>query len=253
MNNPGETHTGWTETCPTALRQFFDDGTIDGYERVLSEGKEAVVHLVSKSGSAGKQYYAAKVYKKMEERGFRNRADYLVTQNVLGRRALLAIRKKSAFGKRVEEGMWQDRETGYLEELHAAGADVPMLVKGGSNSFLMEYFGSGEDRALKLIEAKKEIRDPRGVFERLLHNIELFLSCNIVHGDLSPYNILYYRDRGVIIDFPQASDPDRNPNAAELLLRDICNICDFFGKLGVTSNPEAIFSEMWGKYQMNAI
>ena len=76
-----ESYTGGTCACPEELRQYFDDGTIDGYERVLSEGKEAVVHVVSKSG-AGKRYYAAKVYKKREERAFKNRADYLVTQNL---------------------------------------------------------------------------------------------------------------------------------------------------------------------------
>lgn len=253
MNNIHESYPGGFRACPEALRQYFDDGTIDCYERVLSEGKEAVVHVVSKNESAGKQYYAAKVYKSREERGFKNRADYLVTQNVFSRRALLAIRKKSGFGRRVEESVWQSRETVYLQELLAAGADVPALVKAGHNSFLMEYLGDGESHALKLIEAKNEIKEPRGVFACLMRNIELFLRCNLVHGDLSPYNVLYYRGRTVVIDFPQASDPARNPNAPGLLLRDIANICAFFRKLGVCADPEAIFNGMWHKYRRNEI
>lgn len=75
----------------------------------------------------------------------------------------------------------------------------------------------------------------------------------IVHGDLSPYNVLYYRDRVVVIDFPQASNPMRNPNAQALLLRDIRSICTFFSKLGVSADPEDIFNEMWTKYQLNEI
>ena len=244
---------GRDSACPETLRQYFDDGTIDGYERVLSEGKEAVVHVVSKNKNGGRQYYAAKVYKKREERGFKNRADYFVTQNLYKRRALLAISKKTRFGLAVEEGAWQNRETTYLAELLAAGADVPALVKAGQGSFIMEYLGDGVERALKLVEAKDGIKDPRGVFARVMRNIELFLRCNIVHGDLSAYNVLYHRGRVVVIDFPQASDPRRNPNAQALLLRDIRNICAFFAKCGVAAAPDAIFEDMWHRYQLNEI
>ncbi len=246
-----ESYAGGACACPEVLRQYFDDGTIDGYERVLSEGKEAVVHVVSKSGSGGKTYYAAKVYKKREERGFKNRADYFVTQNMYKRRAMLAVRKKSRFGREVEEAVWQNRETAYLEELLAAGADVPALVKAGQDSFIMEYLGEGEDRALKLIEARGELDDPRGVLARLMRNVELFLRCNIVHGDLSPYNVLYHRGRAVIIDFPQASDPRRNPNAQALLLRDLRNLCAFFARCSVAADPERIFDDIWSRYRLN--
>ena len=253
MNYNEEPYHGGGNACPEALAQYFDDGTIDAYERVLSEGKEAVVHVVSKSGPGGRQYYAAKVYKKREERGFRNRADYFVTQNLFKRRQILAIGKKTRFGKKLEEAVWQNRETVYLRELSAAGADVPALVRAGDDSFIMEYLGDGQDRALKLVEAKSEIMDPRGAFARVLHNIELFLRCNIVHGDLSPYNVLYYRGRVVVIDFPQASDPRRNPNAQALLLRDIRNICAFFANWGLAADPEGIFGDMWTRYQLNQL
>lgn len=253
MKYKEESYPGGVCACPEELRQYFDDGTIDGYERVLSEGKEAVVHVVSKDGPGGRRYYAAKVYKKREERGFRNRADYFVTQNLFKRRELLAIHKKSRFGKKVEEAVWQHRETAYLEELLAAGADVPEVVKAGQDSFIMEYLGEGDDRALKLIEAKREISDPGGVFGRVMRNVELFLRCNIVHGDLSPYNVLYHRGRVVVIDFPQASDPRRNPNAQALLLRDIRNICAFFARWGVPADPEAVFAGLWRSYQLNQL
>lgn len=253
MNNIDESCPGGGRACPEALMQYFDDGTIDAYERVLSEGKEAVVHVVSKNINGSKQYYAAKVYKKREERGFKNRADYLVTQNVFQRRALLAIRKKTRFGRVVEEGVWQNREITYLKELFSVGADVPVLVKSGYDSFIMEYLGDGDNHALKLIEAKNEVAEPHGVFACVMRNVELFLRCNIVHGDLSPYNVLYYRGRVVVIDFPQASNPMRNPNAHALLLRDIRNVCTFFAKWGVHSDPEAIFNDMWTKYQLNEI
>ncbi|OIO00121.1 MAG: hypothetical protein AUJ51_10960 [Elusimicrobia bacterium CG1_02_56_21] len=241
---------GRLNACPEELRQYFEDGTIDGYERVLSEGKEAVVHLVASSRSGRKVYYAAKVYKKREGRGFKNRADYFVAQNMYKRRAILALSKKTRFGRSVEEAVWQNRETGYLKELLAAGADVPRLVRAGSDSFIMEYLGGEDGHAFKLIEAKRDMTDAAGVFRSIMRNVELFLRCNIVHGDLSPYNVLYYRGRVVVIDFPQASDPRRNPNAGALLLRDIRNICAFFLP-AVKTDPDAIFEDMWSRYQLN--
>ena len=46
----------------------------------------------------------------------------------------------------------------------------------------------------------------RPLFERLLWNIELWLTCERIHGDLSPFNILYWEGRLTVIDFPQAVD-----------------------------------------------
>ena len=63
--------------------------------------------------------------------------------------------------------------------------------------------------------------------------------------------MLYYRGGPVVIDFPQASDPRRNPNAPALLLRDLRNICAFFSRLGVASSPEALYDGMWERYRRN--
>jgi RIO kinase 1 len=252
MTNDEETCPGGL-ACPGELRQYFDDGTIDAYERVLSEGKEAVVHVVSKKEGGEKKLYAAKVYKKREERGFRNRADYALTQHVFKRRELAAIRKKSRFGLAAAEGVWQHREIAYLAELAAAGADVPAIVSAGSGSFVMEYLGEGEDRALKLAETGRDLPDPARVLERLLWNVETFLRLNIVHGDLSPYNVLYFRGRVTVIDFPQASDARVNPNAPELLLRDLENVCGFFARRGIRSDPQALRDGLWERFEGNML
>src|SRR3989339_1942239 len=135
MNYIDEAYPGGVSACPEALSQYFDDGTIDSYERVLSEGKEAVVHVVSKSEAGVKLYYAAKVYKKREERGFKNRADYFVTQNLSSkRRELRAVLKKTRFGRMVEESLWQNREMGFLVNVLAAAANFPLLLHGGHPS-----------------------------------------------------------------------------------------------------------------------
>lgn len=235
---------------PEALKQYFEDGTLDRCDRLLNEGKEAVVYLVSKAGV----YYAAKVFKTREERGFRNRADYVIpVAGLHARRALLAMRKKTRFGRRVEEGSWQNREVTNLELLHAAGASVPRVIAAGPSAFVMEYFGGPEGGAPRLVEAGKAIPDPERAFREVLANVRLFLGLNLVHGDLSAYNILWHENRPVIIDFPQAADTRLNPNAWTLLRRDVGNVCAFFNKLGLRLDGEAVFGGLKAAYDNNEL
>ena len=51
-----------------------------------------------------------------------------------------------------------------------------------------------------------------------------------MHGDLSEFNILLGADGPVIIDLPQAVDAAGNNHAQRMLLRDVDNLRDFFGR-----------------------
>ena len=240
--------------CPAVLRQYFDNNTINRYHRLLCEGKEATIHLVSKKGKDGDVYYVAKVFKKREERGFKNRGDYFLPQKaLLHRREARAMNNKSRFGRQVEEALWQNREMQYLELLAAQGASVPKLIEVGSESFIMEYIGDINTPAPKLIEAKERIENAETIFKQIMDNIKIFLINDIVHGDLSPYKRLYHNSLAVIIDFPQSVDPRKNPNAYFLLQRDIDTVCAFFAKLKVYCDAQLILMDLWNKYQRNEL
>ena len=43
--------------------------------------------------------------------------------------------------------------------------------------------------------------------------MEVALAANQIYGDLSPFNLLYWRGRTWVIYFPQAVDPRTNPDA----------------------------------------
>ena len=51
-----------------------------------------------------------------------------------------------------------------------------------------------------------------------------------------------------MIDFPQAVDPQVNPNARALLARDVTNVCRFFARHGVPTDPERIADLLWRRY-----
>jgi RIO kinase 1 len=60
----------------------------------------------------------------------------------------------------------------------------------------------------------------------------MYHECNLVHGDLSEYNILWHDNRPVIIDVSQSVE-HAHPYANDFLRKDISNITDFFGKKGL--------------------
>ena len=89
----------------------------------------------------------------------------------------------------------------------------------------------------------------RQAFEALLEDLQRLLSCNLVHADLSPFNILYWEDRPRIIDLPQAVDPRFNPQAYELLGRDVQNVVRYFEKYGLRTSPERLTADLWQQWQ----
>jgi RIO kinase 1 len=54
------------------------------------------------------------------------------------------------------------------------------------------------------------------------------LCCDLVHGDLSPYNVLLAWDGPVIIDFPQVVGAAHNSLAEGFFFRDLANLRRFF-------------------------
>jgi RIO kinase 1 len=235
---------------PLEIEEHFDDGTLDSYLGKIAEGKEASIHLCAKRVHETQRMYAVKLYKYREKRSFKNRADYFLPITLLShRREARAIKNKTKTGRRLEESLWMGREWETLMLLAQLKADTPSFIKKGSRSIVMEYIGDENGPAPKLIEARNEIHNPKDIFEIILGNIILFLHHNIVHADLSPYNILYDKGRVVIIDFPQVVDPRNNLNARSLLERDLIRICNFFKNLGVDADPSVLLGELWGDYE----
>jgi RIO kinase 2 len=82
----------------------------------------------------------------------------------------------------------------------------------------------------------RELEHPRLVLQNILANIAIAYKNNVIHSDLSEYNVLVQIKTGeiCIIDWPQAV-PSNHPNAKNLLRRDVFNIVRFFNKRFSTS------------------
>jgi RIO kinase 1 len=196
------------------------------YERgVIKTGKEADVHLVERVLGDRHNLLAAKRYRDLDERTLK--ADAKARQ--------LALTRNTRAGLTFRAQVWLETEFDALGRLWAAGAPVPYPVQKLGVEVMMEYLGDEDEAAPRLVNAisgrsKAERRD---LFDQLREALRIMTTCGLVHGDLSPYNLLVWEDRLWVIDLPQAVDPILQPEGLTLLQRDVENLCKWFASKGV--------------------
>jgi len=130
---------------------------------------------------------------------------------------------------------WVRKEYANLERAHEAGVRVPVPVAVERNVLVMEYIGQDE-RAKRLTEVTVE--NPETAFEVVREYMRRLYSAGLIHGDLSPFNLVIHEGELVVIDLGQAITV-HHPNADEFLERDCDNVANFFAGLGVdvTADP----------------
>lgn len=98
------------------------------------------------------------------------------------------------------------------------------------------------------IQTRSSVRTGRELLASSFDQLRDFLSeltrHGLVHGDLSPYNVLAVGERLVVIDLPQMVDLVGNPEGMDFLLRDRTNVCTWFRERGLEVDEHALFSEL---------
>ncbi len=217
------------------LQQLLDDGIIDEVYNQLKTGKEAEVWLVSHRGEA----VAAKLYKEREFRNFKNDAGYREGRTVRNSRTARAIAKGSKFGREASEEAWKTAEADAMETLHRLGVHVPKPVMFYDGVLLMEVIGDAEGRvAPRLVEAAISREQAGAFYERLRGDVVKMLAADLIHGDLSEFNILLGANGPVIIDFPQIVTAAKNSQSEQYFRRDLGNLLRFFAGIDASLNEK---------------
>ncbi len=231
------------------LDAFVASATITEILGVVKSGKEATVYCVRGGDVFGGRLIAAKVYRSRKVRQFANASVYNAGRlRQRHRREERAMETRTRFGQELAFGKWVADEYETLRLLHGAGVCVPEPLSMTERIILMEYIGDEEDPAPNLTNIDLDAGEGQQLFDVLMRNIELMLSCDRVHGDLSPYNVLYHNGTVRIIDVPQAVDARFNPNALGLLERDVENISRHFARFGVQTDARRIVRGLWARY-----
>ena len=208
-------------------------------------GKEAEVYVVRSMG----ELRCAKVYKDADNRSFSKQTQYQEGRKVRNSRQARAIGKSSKYGRKEQEGAWQNAEVDALRRLAEAGVRVPHIFNYVGGILLMELIVDAEgNSAPRLNDIRLTGAQAREYHNTLITQIVLMLCAGLVHGDLSEYNVLVGSDGPVIIDLPQAIDAAGNNNASAMFERDVANMRAYFGRF----EPELLTTdygkEIWKLY-----
>ena len=235
---------------PRRLQSLIDEGLIDMVVRQLMSGKEATVYVVR----CGDETRCAKIYKEATQRSFRQAVDYTENRKVKNTRQARAMAKGTRFGRQAQEAAWQSAEVDALYRLAAAGVRVPQPFNFHDGVLLMELVVDAQgDAAPRLNDLVFTPEQAKAHHDTLIAEVVRMLCAGLIHGDLSEFNILMAGDGPVIIDLPQAVDAAGNNHAQRMLLRDVANLRDFFGKFAPELLSTDYGPEIWTLYETGVL
>ncbi|MEH6556199.1 MAG: PA4780 family RIO1-like protein kinase [Oceanicoccus sp.] len=231
---------------PKRLQPLVDDGLVDEVISRLMSGKEADIFIVA----CGENIRCAKVYKDAAKRSFKKAAQYQEGRKVRSGRRARAMEKRSSYGRKQQEEIWQNAEVDALSRLARAGVRVPETYGCVDGVLLMELVTDDEGNVAPRLDdvtmpAEQALED----HAMMMHYAKLMLCAGIVHGDLSEFNVLVDEYGPVIIDLPQAVDAAANNNAEAMFTRDVNNMTRYYAEFAPTLLKTRYAEEMWALYE----
>jgi len=202
-----------------ALYKLMKSGVIDTLDFPVARGKEAhVFHGTDING----QPVAVKIFH-TSNAVFKNLIQYIE-----GDPRFSGLRRKH----RDLVEVWVRKEYRNMKRLARWGLDVPKALGVHKNVLVMEYLGSATSPSPKLREVN--VDDAQPVYDRLLRFLAVaWQKADLVHGDFSPYNILWHDDQPWVIDVGQGV-VESHPKAQEFLVRDVTRLVEWGEKEGLS-------------------
>lgn len=195
--------------------QFFDAKGFFELESLspLFLGKESNVF----TGNGTNGHVAIKIYR-LENCDFNRMYDYIKLDS-----RFKSVKRK----KRDIILMWVQREFRNLMKARQGGVRVPTPLAIRNNVIVMGLIGNPASKV------KDDLpKNPKKFYSGIISQIKKLLKVNLVHADLSQFNILNYNELPVLIDFSQTTTKN-SLRAREYLERDLKNVNNFFKKLGL--------------------
>ena len=213
------------------VNKLLKAGHLNRIEGIISAGKEANVYLAYDEKN---RELAIKIYK-IDSNTSRWMRNYIIGDPRF---------KKIPNNVSKIIFLWASKEYKNLKRAFKAGLSVPEPIYIKNNILIMDYIGFGPIPAPKLKDIKLP-KEPIKLLNEILSFIKnLYQNANLVHGDLSEFNILYHNQKPIIIDISQAVTI-YHPKAEVYLVRDIKNVFNYFEKIGVEiPNPEDFYYEV---------
>lgn len=213
------------------LEEVFDKSTLMTIYGFLNKGVINEIHGVVKAGKEARIYWgkdrdgkelAVKIYLTIAAEFKKGKLQY-----IQGDPRFKHVKRDS----RSMVFAWAFKEFKNLHLALKAGVRVPKPIAIRKNVLVMQFIGKDGDPAPELKELPP--KNPGAVYKELLEYIRrLYQKAELVHGDISEYNVMMWRGKPVLFDMAQAV-PLSHSMAITLLNRDLENLNRYFKRLGV--------------------
>lgn len=221
--------------------EVFDKKTLLTIEKLISNRIIDIIDFPISTGKEGnvfrgvtpeKKLVAVKIYR-ISTSTFKH-----ITQYILGDPRFKSFHKT----RQDIIYVWTKKEFYNLERLNKIGVKAPKPIICHNNVLVMQYLGEKNKSAPMIKDVKLE--NPKEIFKTLIESIKkMYQEADLVHGDISEYNILYYKAKPYFIDLGQGV-LKKHPNAQEFLKRDINNLVRYFKKYSIKANVEKIYEDI---------
>jgi len=201
------------------LGKLISHGIIDQVDFPISTGKEANIF---RGTNSNKEYVAIKIYR-TATMTFKHIASYIEGD------------PRFAYGYKnrrdiIEE--WAKKEYKNLELLRRAKVRAPAPIRCIQNILVMSYIGDMKKHAPLLKDVV--LQNPQKIFNEIMVFIERMYRNQLVHADLSAFNILLFCQKPYVIDVGQAVLLDHP-------------IVQYFKKYDIESNEREFFEKLMKK------
>jgi len=222
--------------------EVFDQRTLMVIYKLINKGALTTVDYPVSTGKEGNVFHATadgapvalKIYR-VGNSTFRSLSDYILGDPRF--KGLTGNHRKIICA-------WASKEYKNLERMHASGTRVPRPIAVEENILVMGYLGD-ETMPAPMIKGIK-FEDPEPVLDDVIDNMKCIQKAELVHGDLSEYNILFWDGSTYVIDVGQAVTTDHR-NADEWFERDTVNMARFFKHLGCKITAKEIAERVRGE------
>ena len=201
------------------IYDFLNRGVIDEIHGVVKAGKEARIYWGK--NREGKEL-AIKIYLTIASEFKKGKLQYIE-----GDPRFKHIRHDT----RSMVFAWALKEFKNLQLALKAKVKVPRPIDIKRNVLIMQFIGKDSNPAPELKELPP--KNPTYVYNELLEYMKrLYQKAELVHGDISEYNVMMWRGKPYLFDMAQAVLLS-HPMANILLERDLQNLNRYFKRLGV--------------------
>lgn len=202
---------------------------IEKLNGVVGHGKEStVLHATGRNHEdMPGQEVAIKIFKSDNTMAFKTRDTY-------NRSKCPSYKFDKPKSKNDSLNKWAERGFKNLKLLRRTGINCPDAISLKKHVLVMTFLGNDARPSPQLRAAKLNESQLRQSYRQVVDiMVNMYQKCELIHGDLSEYNLLWHNDQVYVIDVSQSMFSS-HPNANSFLFRDCKNILDFYQKSGLT-------------------